>query len=447
MLMNLSAELLHKIATELNPSAHRTLRTVSKDLSLAVNPLFLSTVSLPSGLLRHEAVLDFLRAISTGQTGWSDYCTVLAIQPRWRHDSPTATGLAIPDAEMYALLASVLESVPRTRTVRWYINETAPQWERDAICSALNSFLDLEEFELSAQFGVNAPPSLNLHNLRKLRIQTAWKRLPMSQQFMRLISPQLTCLHISGDFVQEVWGLLNANPHLGIHLKEIHSDLTPDLLVYLASSFSGLERLRLSSTACANERESNQLELPDKFFEVIILRQAPTLLELYCPTEYECRWSFGPHNADAISTLKVLRVLTMSISSADVTNVMAETNSAVSLFLHTVQKLSTLRRLTIFPADKWFNRNECSPMPTMSQHRAALHKGLNAALDELRPRLGVAARVDVADFYYYYQFTLSGPRVLLEPEAKSAQIPVLIIPAAPTVVSQPPVVVQYPSTN
>ncbi|KAJ7140440.1 hypothetical protein C8R46DRAFT_1135626 [Mycena filopes] len=444
MLTSLSAELLHKIATELNPSAHRTLRTVSKDLSLAVNPLFFSTVSLPSGLLRHEAVLDFLRAISTGQTGWSDYCTVLAIQPRWRHDSPTAAGLAIPDAEMHALLASVLESIPRTRTVRWYINETAPQWERDVICGALNWFLDLEEFELSAQFGVNAPASLNLQRLRKLTIQTAWKRLPMSQQFMRLISPQLTCLHISGDFVQEVWGLLNANPDLGIHLKEIHSDLTPDLLVYLAS-LSGLERLRLSSTACANERESNRLA--DQFFEVIIPRQAPTLLELYCPTEYESRWSFGPHNADTISTLKVLCRLTMSIGSADVTNVMAETNSVVSLLLHTIQNLSTLRRLTIFPADKWSNRNECCPMATMSQHRATLHKGLNAALDELSPHLSIAARVDVADFSYYYRFTLSGPRVLLQPEAKSAQIPVLIIPPAPTVIPQPPVMVQYPPTN
>ncbi|KAJ7146616.1 hypothetical protein C8R44DRAFT_562088, partial [Mycena epipterygia] len=98
-----------------------------------------------------------------------------------------------------------------------------------------------------------------------------------------------------------------------IRLTDICTNrVTSDLLAYLAS-YSGLENLVLRGADNGTRTPEEANCLADDFFRTVLPHHATTLVELSCPAHYECRWSFGTHNVDAILQLHRLRILKMSV--------------------------------------------------------------------------------------------------------------------------------------
>ncbi|KAJ6589291.1 hypothetical protein B0H19DRAFT_1014432 [Mycena capillaripes] len=129
-----------------------------------------------------------------------------------------------------------------------------------------------------------------------------------------VVHGNLVALHVYGcDDWSVLWHTLR---ELRIPLKNIETNVvTTDLLIYL-SLYSGLEKLSLEEcffrTYGGTRSESDHLA--DVFLQTVIPRHAESLVKLACPTIYESRWSFGPHNVDAISSLHKLTSLEMSIN-------------------------------------------------------------------------------------------------------------------------------------
>ncbi|KAF8143537.1 hypothetical protein K438DRAFT_1633337 [Mycena galopus ATCC 62051] len=99
--------------------------------------------------------------------------------------------------------------------------------------------------------------------------------------------------------------MLHGSPHLQIHPKDISTgNVTPDLLAYLAS-YSGVVKLKFWGLSGGSRIQAD--DLADIFFTTVIPRHARSLLELFCHAKYECRWSFGTHNVDALSALQNVR--------------------------------------------------------------------------------------------------------------------------------------------
>ncbi|KAJ6578324.1 hypothetical protein B0H19DRAFT_908525, partial [Mycena capillaripes] len=87
----------------------------------------------------------------------------------------------------------------------------------------------------------------------------------------------------------------------------VTSAVNDDLYTYL-SVFSGLQRLTLLDSRDPKE-EVKCNRLAGIFFDSVLPRLSHSLVQLSCSTHYECRWSFGTHNASTISLLQHLSKL------------------------------------------------------------------------------------------------------------------------------------------
>ncbi|KAJ7328334.1 hypothetical protein DFH08DRAFT_1084483 [Mycena albidolilacea] len=335
MLLDLSVELLQEIGDQLARPDHMSLRQICRSVGAAIEPLFFSSLVLLKEELRIDMGRGFLEALATGQTGWSRYAQRLDIKSakKWR-----GAGLQRSDTMMQELLASVLGSLSNIRTVKWESYKD-PVWQVNALCDFLNNLPLLDDLRL----GVYETTELSLGRLSGL------KRLNIHASYMESPNHSLTSLHLSGGSGDaRVWTMLHGNPHLQIHLTDISTgNVTPDLFAYLAS-YSGVEKLNFWGLSGRSRIQAD--DLADTFFTTVLPRHAKSLLELTCPAGYECRWSFGTHNVDALSALHNVRSLYVSMNPD-------EPVDAAHLLLRTVDLLPHLQRLTIDSADPDSLRN------------------------------------------------------------------------------------------
>jgi hypothetical protein len=206
---------------------------------------------------------------------------------------------------------------------RWEIHGATPAWETEGICKFLKTLPALEDFQLDMQGSFDLPlPQLS--GLKKFALRNHINnvyqfnaREPPTMQKIYLMIAQnrlLSCtLDCSGEW-SGLWSKLRS-PTRFYYIPEISTNLvTPDLFAYLAAS-PGLRELNLICPAAprlyADERA-------DFFFDKVLPRHSASLVEFSCPAGYESRWSFGPHNADAISTLRNLTMLHMSVNAGKV---------------------------------------------------------------------------------------------------------------------------------
>lgn len=92
--------------SQLSQKDHANLRAVCKDLDAAMRRLFFSCLVLRLNQLRSESGLRFLKALATGETGWSSYARTLRMKPG-KEDKESD----ISDTEMQSLLASTLRDL------------------------------------------------------------------------------------------------------------------------------------------------------------------------------------------------------------------------------------------------------------------------------------------------------------------------------------------------
>ncbi|KAJ6579155.1 hypothetical protein DFH09DRAFT_1147755 [Mycena vulgaris] len=354
MLLDLPTEILQEIESQLERIDHKRLRAVCKDLRLAMDPLFFSSLVLDLHQLRLESGREFQETLVAGQTGWSLYAKTLTIipgkKPEW-HQLADPRGPKSEDANGH-LLSSALGSMKNVQAVIWKVDDTCPAWEQKAICDVLDA-LPLTDLKLEIRCSGDALSIRGLPRIHKLEIQTAyWKPPPLVQQVSKAVaqSRTLTSLRLAGsNDWSEVWNILGDNSRM--QLTDISTQtLTPELLTYLAS-YSGIEKLTIKYPDTRREAE----HLGDALFETVIRRNTGSLVELSCAADYESRWSFGTHNVDTISLLQKLTCLEMSVNASEVLGVESPM-SIVVLLLRTAALLPALRRLAIFPANLKINR-------------------------------------------------------------------------------------------
>ncbi|KAF7362691.1 hypothetical protein MVEN_00618400 [Mycena venus] len=142
MLSTLSVELLQEIGNELGKIDQQRLRAVAKDVGLAINPLFFSSLTLKTNELRLESSVDMLTLLASRKTGWSCYARSLNITVWHSRSQPAQMDgqksekedvrkrLDLSDDAMGSLLASALGSMTNICSVSWWASNSDPAWQR-----------------------------------------------------------------------------------------------------------------------------------------------------------------------------------------------------------------------------------------------------------------------------------------------------------------------------
>ncbi|KAJ6566667.1 hypothetical protein B0H19DRAFT_1138347 [Mycena capillaripes] len=436
MLSHLSVELLEEIGSKLAQRDHANLRAVCKDISSAMQRFFFSCLVLRTGEeMQSETGLEMLKALATGQTGWSYYTRTLRIQPAksTKTRKQLALEATVSDAEIQELLAFALKSMANVRTVIWKAHESLPAWEVQTICPFLNGLPALSELELDFQGNLHLS-SLKLSNIRKFTFKNGrWgganitpTRNPSSfQEIISLVTEnRLTSLHLEADNEwTKVWNLLRGKTQL----TEVTTNLvTPELFDYLRS-YTGLQKLALVYPNGGNRNKSNLLA--DTFFETVLPQHATSLVELSCPAAYEGRFSFGTHNVDVISQMHSLTTLEMSINAGRVRSVdrnkrnnsdktaprmiafsigqeveieQSDIDPVVTLFLQTAATLPALRSLAIVSANTESNRGvRCGN--GITHHRGPVTMAIEVSVKKFRSNVPCSAIVRAGHHTYHLQ--------------------------------------------
>ncbi|KAJ7091710.1 hypothetical protein C8R43DRAFT_1049989 [Mycena crocata] len=344
MLHDLCVELLQEIAIKVGHSDHKSLRSVCKDINLALGPLFFSSFVLTSNRLRLDESAPILKAVANGQNGWSYYTKTLIIRPGRQPslEEELTADACIPS--LNRLLSVAVGAMQNIRTVRWQIDDRHPPWALNSICEVLHTLPLLTDLQLSwwpTGIASHDLPLTKLSGLRKLTISSRYRNPNLgADQVSRLVHQNrgLTSLYLLGGESagwSEVWRMLRLqrdleSPAPPIHLIDICTDMmTADLLEY-STSYSGLKRLQYRRSYGGSREAADALA--DIFYDTVLPCHADSLVclrDLDALTNTGTRWGFGHHNVDTISRLQKLEILEMCVNAADVLNVEPPNNAVV----------------------------------------------------------------------------------------------------------------------
>ncbi|KAF7351491.1 hypothetical protein MSAN_01581400 [Mycena sanguinolenta] len=440
MLLNLSVELLEAIGAQLTRSDLAIMRAVCKDLNGALWRLFFSVLVLETKRNGFgEDGIEMLKALASGQTGWTLHARALRVI-----QAPPVRDECAHNEEMVDLLAAALKSLSDIRTVVWHVRDdnfwTSAQ---TTIIDFLNTSVTVHELELCI-LGTVDLSTLQVRRLRKFTLRSPgvgwdWEpwnaadSTPMYRDVAQLVSQnQLKSLHLDCSAAWSViWGMMRSSSH-GLKLAEITTGVvTQELFDYL-TSYSGVERLTLKLPDGGNEKESNRLA--DTFFETVLSRHAESLTELCCPAAYESRFSFGAHNVNVVSQLHKLTRLEMSINAGAVREVQepesyldsdgtvhpifpiginveadqADIDPVVALLLETAAMFPHLQSLTILSAETESNRGVWCGNGRIS-HMGAVDAAIGNAVEAFRTNVLCSAIIR-AGYNTYELRPLCGPQ-------------------------------------
>ncbi|KAJ6566626.1 hypothetical protein B0H19DRAFT_1374116 [Mycena capillaripes] len=434
MLLDLSVELLQEIGVQLAQKDHANLRAVCKDLSGAMECLFFSCLILRTGEEMHsESGVEMLKTLAIGNTGWSYHTRTLRIQPgkSTKTKEQLALETTVSEGGMQRHLASALKSMANVRTVIWAVRENDHGWEIQTVCTFLNILQALSELELNIQ-GVVDLSSLKISGIRKFTFKNpSYSRFsmnapsdpPLFQEISPIITEnRLTSLHLEGASEwSKIWSLLRGKTLL---TEVTTSVVTPELFDYLRS-YTGVQKLALLYPDGGNRDKTNILA--DTFFKTVLIRHAPSLVELSCPARFESRFSFGTHNVDVISQLHGLATLEMSVNAGRVQNVdrkgrdrsdpkgrrmlilgraeeieQSDIDSVVTLLLRTAATLPALRSLAIFSAQTEKNRGMWCGNGRIN-HKGPVNMAIGIAVKKFRSSVPCSAIVCAGRYTYELQ--------------------------------------------
>ncbi|KAJ7264076.1 hypothetical protein B0H12DRAFT_273122 [Mycena haematopus] len=361
MLLELPVEILHEIGCQIPGTAEKkNLRSVCKDLALAMDSLIFGTIILNTDTLHLADGRSIIEALVTDTllTDWSHFPTALKID----HIKNRPQGYQPPNDRLEERLHLALSSMPNIRTVIWKIRSGYPDWPRRAIIHFLESHQLIDEIEIHLETRVDMGCSWeHISGLRKLKIHSLYTPPTIFAQLSRLVATNhgLKALHLLAPTVwSQFWVTLRVQQ---IHLTDVATNnVTDDFLGYLGS-YSGLQRLTLQYPDAHMDTESSD-QLADHFFGSVLPQHATSLLHLSCAVWFEGRWCFGTHNANVICGLRRLSRLEMSVNAHDVPHENSESYSGTNAPERLLQIATELpvRYLGIFPADPEASRGTLS---------------------------------------------------------------------------------------
>ncbi|KAF7345225.1 hypothetical protein MSAN_01899100 [Mycena sanguinolenta] len=383
MLPGLPVEILQEIACQAPTAEKKALRSVCKDLALAMDCLIFTTVILNTLGLHSADGPGMIETLATGAllTDWSRFPTALKID-LVKHRPPKEYDP--PNDRLEGLLHLALSSMPNIRTVVWAIHWGYPTWPRRAIMHFINSSQLIDEIEIRIETRVDMDCSWEqVRGIRKLTINSRYTPTILFAQLTRLVANtrSLEGLHLLAPAEwSQFWITLREQ---NMHLTDVATNnVTDDFLRYLGS-YSGLQRLTLQYPSASTEAESNRLA--NHFFGSVLPQHKASLLHLSCVAWFEGCWSFGTHNADVISGLHRLSRLWMSVNGHDVQHEHTDNYSEWNAPERLLQIATELpvRHLGIFPADPEESRDT---LAGDYKHTFRVSQGIITAL------LGFAAR-------------------------------------------------------
>lgn len=129
---------------------------------------------------------------------------------------------------------------------------------------------------------------------------------------------------------EEIWNVLRQER---IWLKEISTDEVNDAFLEYLASYSGLQRLTLSSATADTAKKSDALAM--KFYRDVLPAHAKSLVSLDVSPVYEGKWCFGKHNATSLLQCSKLTNLKIHINSEEIDR--EEKRDAVVSFVSTIE--------------------------------------------------------------------------------------------------------------
>ncbi|KAJ7637852.1 hypothetical protein B0H17DRAFT_1216919 [Mycena rosella] len=273
------------------------------------------------------------------------------------------------------------------RTVIWTVRPASAEF-RSVIADFLRSNTLLDDLRLDVNGVTDLSFSLDeLPNLRKLEIGSNYQ---ISASVVRKLTPvilknsNLSSLPLRGGQEEwsQLWTLLRTRQ---IYLTDVSATYVGDEILAYLGSYSGIERLQLLWVDAGSETTSNRFA--DVFFETVLPRHTNSIVQLSCPALYECRWSFGAHNAHVIGRLQRVSKLEMTVNCEDVPDEQSVVHSgenAVERILQLAAQLPALRNLGIFASDCEGNREAECGNPSMD-HEETVSAGISAVVRDFRP--------------------------------------------------------------
>ncbi|KAJ7636349.1 hypothetical protein FB45DRAFT_1137933 [Roridomyces roridus] len=291
----LCADVLLLISREIACADRQSFRAASKDFSFTVSPSFFKSTAIILDLPR---MMDNPTQLDVGSSsGWSQFGRTLVIRSLRGEETKSGSDL------VKTPLTDFLTSLKELRSIHWTLVNGDLEWAYQTVQSAFASFSKLENLTIIDKRTSDMPIDLTkmllaapLTNLRSLNLAKHVK------------APA----HYNPALFAELWSALAER---GVQLTSLEVP-TPDsaLLDYLAS-YSSLESLMFSA--------GDDDAMADRFFAEILPNHATTLLSFICSARkrYQppcgANWTFSRRNATAISNLKNLHTLEMSVPEYD----------------------------------------------------------------------------------------------------------------------------------
>ncbi|KAH9479909.1 hypothetical protein JR316_0008505 [Psilocybe cubensis] len=177
---------------------------------------------------------------------------------------------------------------------------------------------------------------------------------------------------------EEIWDTLREER---ICLKELTTDEVNDALLDYLSSYSGLQKLTLTSATAHSAKKSDALAM--KFYRDVLPKHAGTLVSLdVCPV-YEGKWCFGKHNSSSLLQCTKLSNLKIHINSEDINR--AKKQDVVWTLLEVAEDLPNLSQLSISSADSESNRGGRSGSNPSIGHIYRVNKEISQSVTTFGP--------------------------------------------------------------
>ncbi|KAJ7052002.1 hypothetical protein C8F01DRAFT_1172705 [Mycena amicta] len=282
------------------------------------------------------------------------------------------------------------------RTVAWNIRDGDPAWMHSVVHDVVKKLPNLDALDLYMMKAGLLPLNLEcISNLTSLKIQghAYPQNTTIADQVAKIVaqSPGLVCLELSNQGYDCVWESLPAPA--STKLTSLHTDkVTHQLLRYLGSH-PGLTNLHLRVDTGTREASNR---LADTFFSSVLPRHAATLVDLTFRATYESRWSVGTYCADALHSIDMpnLQSLSVSVNKAHVVNLPTNAENAVHTILHVIPTFPALRTLCIgYSFSEGSRRARCGNPRMM--HGKYMRDGIQAAMDSFRTELNFGSKVEV----------------------------------------------------
>ncbi|KAJ6576159.1 hypothetical protein DFH09DRAFT_1361730 [Mycena vulgaris] len=302
MIPDLCVELLQAIGLQTSTEDQKSLRAVSRRLRVTIEPLFFAATPIILDVAqRRNSCIAQLTALGAGQTAWSPFARRLVIRSLFPvEDFKTAHQEQV---RMRQLLRVALESLKQLDSIQ---QDGDADWATAIVTHILSTSAQLKDVHLVDRVmnRERFPALSGMSDLRSLRVEAATTGTD-SDWMCQVVSksPRLECVGVPAP--SDSPKLFDILQQKNIYLTRMFTARVSQALVKYLASYSGLEELMIHRTSGD--------DLAADFFARVLPRHKATLSVLSIPGSGAGKWSLGAHNIAALSELRRLQSLEMSV--------------------------------------------------------------------------------------------------------------------------------------